>query len=336
MFSGKSKWPCGISRVIPQIIVMTAYFASSSGDLLCQYFDLHFSPERYNWPLCQGVSGVLLEGRKFSFLVLGTYVVALRNPADEIGFSITRDSLFEGDLICYQSTDGYRFSIDAILVAHFVKVRKNPRILDLGTGCGIIMLLLLYRWQNKLGEVTGIELQKNLAKLAEKNLLVNGYSSIGRVFKGDIKKIGDILQSGGAYDVIVCNPPFYRHGSGRRNCNLEANLARHQTFGSLDDFLLAASLMIKNKGAVYFIYPAEQTGTLLSQLNKYRLEVKQLQFIYSYPERSANARLVLVECRKNGGSGVTILPPFYVYQGKNDGYSSEMQRLYEKNPVPFE
>jgi tRNA1Val (adenine37-N6)-methyltransferase len=275
------------------------------------------------------------EKSQVLFLFLGTYVVTFKNPGDEIDFSISRDSLFDGDLICYQSTEGYRFSIDSILIAHFVKVRNNPRILDLGTGCGIIMLLLLYRWQNNLGEIAGIELQKNLVKLAEKNLLVNGYSAIGRVFEGDIKKIGDIGK-GGTYDVIVCNPPFYLHGSGRQNANLEASLARHQTLATLEDFLLAASLMVKNKGATYFIYPAEQTGILLSQLHKYRLEVKRLRFIYSYPDNSASARLVLVECRKNGGCGVTILPPFYVYQGKNNGYSTEMQRLYEKNPDPLQ
>ncbi|MDK9707743.1 MAG: methyltransferase [Desulforhopalus sp.] len=245
--------------------------------------------------------------------------------ADE---GISRDSLFDGDLQCLQTTAGYRFSVDAVLLAHFVRVRERERILEMGAGCGIIILLLLYRWGPLIEEIVGIELQKSLVSLARKNLEINGFTSTGRIVEGDIKDILRLLHNK-TFDTIICNPPFFPHGSGRQSSNPEACLARHQILASLDDFLLAASQAVRNKGSVYFIYPATQTGTFVASLEKFQLTVKRLQFIYSYPQKDGNARLVLIECTKNGGDGAKICPPFYIYQKKDGDYSPEMQKLYK-------
>ncbi len=247
---------------------------------------------------------------------------------------LSRDSLFDGNLKCCQSASGYRFSVDSVLIGHFVKVRDGDRILDLGTGCGIIMLLLLYRWGSRMSNILGVEIQRNLADLARKNLTANDYQGIGRVELGDIKKLSAFI-SPESYDTIVCNPPFYSPGSGRKTENLEARLARHQILATLDDFLAASTLTVKNKGSVYYIYPAGQIGTFISLVDKHRLAVKNLQFVYSYPQTDSDARLVLIECRKNGGSGVKILPPFYIFREKNGAFSPEMQNFYTKNSDPL-
>lgn len=246
---------------------------------------------------------------------------------------LSGDSLFDGNLKCYQSISGYRFSIDSVLITHFVKVRDEDRILDLGTGCGIIMLLLLYRWGNRISRILGVEIQQNLADLAKKNLTANGFEERGRVELGDIKKLSAFILPE-SYDTIVCNPPFYSPESGRRTENYEARLARHQILATLDDFLAASSLTVKNKGSVYFIYPAGQIGTFISLIDKHRLAVKTLQFVYSYPQADSDARLTLIECRKNGGPGVKILPPFYIYREKNGAFSPEMQNFYAKKSDP--
>jgi len=238
--------------------------------------------------------------------------------------------LFDGELLCYQHKAGYRFSIDSILLAHFLQVRKGERILDLGTGSGIIAMILLYRWQDRVKEVLGIELQPGLAGLAEKNLQVNGFSRNGRVILGDIKKI-DRLIGAESYDKIVCNPPFFKPGTGRSSNNFEAKQARHQVLATVEDFLCAASFAVKNGGEVAFIYPAERLCEFIISAGKHRLEVKKIQFIYSYPDAEATARLVLLQCLKNGGKGTDILAPFYIYNGKNSEYSKEMQRLYKTN-----
>ena len=249
---------------------------------------------------------------------------------DETEGQISEDSLFGGDLKCFQATKGYRFSVDSVLLSHFVSVREKDRILDLGSGCGIIILILLYRWGNKISDIVGVELQHNLARLARKNLQVNGFQATGKIVEGDIKNLASLVAPE-SFDTIVCNPPFFGHGSGRQSSDEEACLARHQILANLDDFLLASALAVKNKGTVYFIYPAGQIATFITLLGNHRLEVKKLQFIYSYPQMNNDARLVLIECSKNGGGGANILAPLYIYTEKNGVYTEEMQNLYKKN-----
>ncbi len=244
--------------------------------------------------------------------------------------NISRDSLFNGELTCYQHEKGYRFSIDAVLVAHFMDVRQNDRILDLGTGCGIICLILLYRHQSRVREVCGIEVQHGLADLADKNIQANGFEEGGRIIQGDIKFILDLVQPE-SFDKIICNPPFYTPGSGRENEIEETSHARHQILADLQDFLMAAASAVKNKGSVYFIYPADRACEFVLIAQSFKLEVKKLQFVYSYPQKGGSARLVLIHCLKNGGKGVEIMNPFYVYRQKNGTFSSEMQEFY--NPL---
>jgi tRNA1Val (adenine37-N6)-methyltransferase len=209
-------------------------------------------------------------------------------------------------------------------------VHKNHRILDLGTGSGIIMMTLLYRWGSLISEISGIELQQGLTDLATMNLKANGLEERGRVVVGDIKNILGLVAAE-SFDTVVCNPPFYHSGSGRQNDNTEAKLARHQFLAGLDDFLRASAAAVRNKGTVYCIYPAEQIGRFIALADSYRLEVKKLRFVYGYPGENTDARLVLIHCRKNGGPGVKVMPPLYVYREKNGAFSDEMQNFYKKN-----
>ena len=261
---------------------------------------------------------------------MGWFLATYGDTEDEIEKKVSQDSLFDGDLTCFQATEGYRFSIDSVLLAHFVDVRESDRILDLGAGCGIISLILFYRWGARINEIVGIEVQQTLARLARKNLQVNGVATKGRIIEGDIKNLA-MHVAPESFNTIVCNPPFYAHGSGRRSSSEEACLARHEILASLDDFLLAATMAVKNRGTAYFIYPAGLIGTFIALLNKHRFEVKRLQFVYSYPQMHHEARLVLIKCSKNGGSGAKVLAPLYIYQKKNGAYSEEVQKLYMKN-----
>ncbi len=244
--------------------------------------------------------------------------------------SLSRDTLFGGELICYQHQKGYRFSIDPVLLAHFVEIKKGDSILDLGAGSGIIGMILLYRWRDRIRQVTGIEVQQGLAQLAGKNLNANKLESSGRIIQGDIKEIDTFILAE-SYDKIVCNPPFYAPTTGRLNKNREAQTARHQILASLQDFLRAAAFAVKNGGEVYFIYPAERIGEFISLAEKYRLEVKKIQFIYSYPHTTDPARLVMVRCCKNGGRGTEVLPPLYVYCQKNGQFSPKVEKYYLTN-----
>jgi tRNA1Val (adenine37-N6)-methyltransferase len=244
--------------------------------------------------------------------------------------NISKDSLFDGELVCSQHQKGYRFSIDSVLLSHFVDVKKNDRILDLGTGSGIISLILLYRWKDKIREVSGIELQGELAELARKNYHANNFDRHGKILQGDIKNIREFIKPE-SYDKVVCNPPFYTPASGRLSQNPEAQLARHQILATLQDFLFASSFAVKNGGVVCFIYPAERICEFTILAEKYRFGVKKIQFVYSYPCYTSTARLALIQCIKNGGAGTDVLPPFYIYNEKNGGFSSKMNAFYQKN-----
>ncbi|WP_167496360.1 tRNA1(Val) (adenine(37)-N6)-methyltransferase [Desulfopila sp. IMCC35006] len=244
--------------------------------------------------------------------------------------NLSRDTLFGGELICYQHQKGYRFSIDSVLLAHFVEIRRGDSILDLGTGSGIIGMILLYRWQDRIRQLTGIEVQQGLAQLAGKNLRANRFEGSGRIIQGDIKEIDTFILAE-SYDKIVCNPPFYAPTTGRLSKNREAQTARHQILASLQNFLRAAAFAVKNGGEVYFIYPAEGVGECITLAEKYRLEVKKIQFIYSYPQTLDPARLVMLRCCKNGGRGAEVLPPLYVYCEKNGEFTPEMQKYYQTN-----
>ncbi len=244
--------------------------------------------------------------------------------------NISPDSLFDGELICYQHQNGYRFSIDSVLLAHFIEATRDDRILDLGTGSGIISMLLMYRWRDMVLEVSGIEMQQGLAELAGKNFQANGFQHFGRIIQGDIKEIGKLVDPE-SYDKIVCNPPYFSPASGRINKNREAQLARHQLLATLRDFLSASAFAVKNGGEVSFVYPAERICEFISCAKTFRLEVKTIQFVHSYPANHAPARLALVQCLKNGGPGTEIRPPLYIYCEKNGDYSSEVSNFYRKN-----
>lgn len=243
---------------------------------------------------------------------------------------ITEDSLFDGEVICCQHRNGYRFSLDAVLAAHFSPPSKGADVLDLGAGCGIISLILMYRWRDKLAKVRGIEFQPQLQKLAEKNYRLNGYETKCRCILGNIDDVLSYLPPE-SFTQVICNPPFYHVQNGRQSRGEESRLARHQIGGNIQQFTAAAASLVKNGGVTVFIYPAEQLSELVAALTASRLELKIMQFIYSYPGHFGGAKLVLVKCIKNGGPGVQILPPFYIYSAKNGQYSGEMATLYDLN-----
>lgn len=253
---------------------------------------------------------------------------------DSATITWTEDSLFSGKIVCHQNKDGYRFSIDPILLSHFVDITKNDKILDLGTGCGIMLLIILYRHFDVVHHLCGVEVQKDLCELTEHNIKTNNFHKKARVVHGNVKAIRDYFTVE-SYDKVICNPPFFEIKSGRLNENKEARVARHEIEGNLYDFIDAASYCLKNRGCGYFVYPADKINYFLHSVTKARLEPKQLQFIYSYPGDDIEARLVLIKCVKNGKSGVKVLSPLFIYNNKNGKYSSAMQACYENNRIDY-
>lgn len=242
------------------------------------------------------------------------------------GELVSDDLLFDGKLICRQHVAGYRFSIDSVLLAHFAKVRKNEQILDLGTGCGVIGLVIGYLHRDRQVNITGIEMQPELVTLARDNIAANGFTDEFTVKQGNVSDIkSSILPE--SFSLVTLNPPFYAPGSGRVSLNQEAMAARHQDSQGLDGFIRAAAYGVKNRGKIAVVYPADQTAELLSCFYNYRIAPKEIRFVYSYPE-SDQASLVLLEGIKNGGRGLKVRAPCYIYQFRNGPYSIEVEATF--------
>jgi tRNA1Val (adenine37-N6)-methyltransferase len=214
----------------------------------------------------------------------------------------TLDDFLDGRLRLIQSARGYRFSIDAVLLARFVTVKPGEVVVDLGAGCGIISLLLLL--EKPVAYAIALEIQKNLADQAVRNAALNGLTDRMGVLLADLRQVP--LRKPVA-DVVVCNPPFRRPGSGRVNPDFQRAIARHEIMASLNDILSAASAVLKPKGRLALIYPAGRLVDLLVRMKAFDVEPKRMQVVY--PSMEEESKLVLVEGARGGKGGVKILPP---------------------------
>ncbi len=240
-------------------------------------------------------------------------------PGDEL----TTDTLFSGRLLCRQRRRGYRFSIDAVLLAHFLKPKKNDRVLDLCAGCGVVALILAYRFPDL--RLTALEVQPQLAGLIRLNASENGFAERFAVLAGDCRRIGELVEAG-SFDCLVCNPPYRKEASGRRNPQSEQAIARHELRADLETVLAAAAHALRTGGRAVFVYPAARAASLLAGLAAHAFAAKRLRVVHSHP--GDQGRLVLVEAAKNGGEGLTILPPLHVYQHRGGEYTAEMAAFY--------
>lgn len=244
-------------------------------------------------------------------------------PADQMR-ELTEDTLFSGQVTCLQHRDGYRFSVDAVLLAHFINPAAGERILDLGAGCGVVSLALCHRHPEIF--LTALEIQPDLAELCRRNAKNNGFDDRLQVQEGDLRDPASLLPAG-SFDWVVANPPYRKNDTGRKNLDQEQAIARHEVLADLSAVVRASAIMLKTKGRAAFVYPASRAASLMSELIDSGLAPKRLQVVHSYP--ASIGKLVLVEAVKAGGEELTILSPFYIYEAPVGAYSPEMARCYE-------
>lgn len=237
----------------------------------------------------------------------------------------TVDQLQPGGLKLLQAKNGYRYSLDPVLLVDFVGVAKVRKIIDLGTGGGVIPLL--FSRDNTLAEIVGLERQSGLAGRAQRNVEINGLTERIRIVEGDLRQIRELFPVE-SFDLVVSNPPYRDPGSGRIAPEDERAAARHELAGGLVDFLSAASYLLCNGGRFAIVYLAERLAELLDGMREFRLEPKRLRCVHS--RLGAPAKMVLVEGRKCGGPGMVLEPPLYVYRSNERDYSDEVLALYGK------
>ncbi|MFZ7128151.1 MAG: tRNA1(Val) (adenine(37)-N6)-methyltransferase [Desulfobacterales bacterium] len=223
----------------------------------------------------------------------------------------------------WQSLTGYRFSVDAVILAGHVFPRDGDRVLDLGTGCGIIPLILA----SKFPAVTlwGIELQARLAAVAALNVRDNGLQDRIHIRCRDFRKI-HLSCLGRSMDVVVSNPPYRRVASGRINANSQRALARHEIKAKLEDLLSAACRVLGPGGRFMTLYPADRLVDVISAMRAHGIEPKWLRMVHS--SAGGKAKLFLVEGLKGARPAMVVAPPLHIYAGKGQ-YSEEMERMFD-------
>lgn len=233
----------------------------------------------------------------------------------------TFDILCNEQLKIIQKKQGYRFSVDAILLASFVRLRKHERLLDIGSGCGIIPIYISRKGYTN--DMTGVELQKSLFNAAEKNKVLNECGHHVRFINADIRSlIKDMKKE--SFQVVVSNPPYTKRRSGRTCPDESRLLARYEEKLDIEMLLYATASLLSKKGRFYTIYPAHRLGELVSSAQSKKLTLKRLRVVY--PRQNEEANLILAEFLKDGGMGVTIEKPLYVYSG--DAISDEVKKYY--------
>jgi len=240
---------------------------------------------------------------------------------------LTCDTLFNGNLLICQQKKGYRFAIDAVLLAGLTRVHPNDRILDLGTGCGVIPLIFAYR--NLGRRIVGLEIQTELVELVRHNIHINGFDGRIEIQEKDFREFPVDFRAG-SFDLVVSNPPYRRLRSGRVNLDGQRAIARHELKSSVVDVCKVASQLLRHGGRLSLIYPATRLGYLLATVQEFKLSPKQLTVIHSNP--SSVGRLVCLECRKGAGEELRVTPPLFIYC--EDGtYTEAMRMLYENEVV---
>ncbi|MEJ5226679.1 tRNA1(Val) (adenine(37)-N6)-methyltransferase [Thermodesulfovibrio sp.] len=229
----------------------------------------------------------------------------------------TIDSI--GSLKICQPKEGYRFSVDAILLAKFVNLKKAKKILDIGAGTGIVGLILAKKYPT--AEVKMIEIQTELAKLAEQNIRMNEIKNKIEVICIDAKAFNET-----GYDIIVSNPPFRKANSGKLSPWGEKALARHELSLTVKDIACIAQRTLRNRGRLYIVHLPERLTEIIKILGNHRLEVKRLRFVHS--RKNTEAKMVLLEAVKEGKVSLKVERPLFIYE-EDGAYTEEMEEIYK-------
>lgn len=235
----------------------------------------------------------------------------------------TLDDLILGGLKLIQASRGYRFSLDAVLLAHFPELKENFTIVDLGTGNGVIPVLLLTRSPHI--KITGLEIQEHMVDRAKRTIKYNHLEEQIEIIEGNIKDINAILPKDYA-DLVVSNPPFWKKEEGKLSENEEEAVARHEITVDLKSIVSAGSYILRDGGKMCIIHRADRLPEIIYNFEQNHLRLKRLRTVHPFHDREA--KLILAEGQKNGRGGFTILPPLIVYKQPGE-YCDELKQLYQ-------
>ena len=231
------------------------------------------------------------------------------------------DDLQNGCFII-QDPEKFCFGMDAVLLSGFAKIKKNENVLDMGTGTGIIPILLKAKTAGK--HFTGLEIQEECAQMAERSVRYNHMEEEVSIVQGDIKEAAGIFGAA-SFHVVTCNPPYMTGQHGLTNPHMPKAIARHEVLCTLEDVVRQASKVLIDRGRFYMVHRPFRLAEIMNVLTKYHLEPKRMQLVYPYIDREPN--MVLIEALKGGNSRITVEPPLIVYE-KPGVYTKNILDIY--------
>jgi tRNA1Val (adenine37-N6)-methyltransferase len=245
----------------------------------------------------------------------------MQNP--EILSDEAAGKLTTGGLAIIQKKKGYRYSIDSYLIAAFVDELEGTSVLEMGSGSGVVSILLA---GVKKICMTGVEIQESHAEMSKRSIKMNGLEEKVKIVSGNIKDY-----FGGPYDAVVVNPPYRPIGSGRINPCDEKAIARHELRLTLEQMLSCACRLLNDGGRFYAIYPVWRLPDMLCTMRDNNIEPKKIVMIHSHA--GSRASLFLVKGIKGAGKELFIEPPLIVYETRNE-YTERMKELFRTLIIP--
>ncbi len=221
-----------------------------------------------------------------------------------------------------QNSKKFCFGIDAVLLSGFAKVNDGENALDLGTGTGIIPILLRGKTQGR--HFTALEIQSESVEMAKRSVLLNGLENDIDIVEGDIKEAERIFKKA-SFDVVTSNPPYMNDNHGIKNPDMPKAIARHEVLCTLDDVVRAAAMMCRPMGRFYMVHRPHRLAEIIVKLREYKMEPKRIQFVHPYEDKDAN--MVLIEAVRGGKSMVKVEPPLIVYN-KDGSYTNRVLDIY--------
>ena len=221
-----------------------------------------------------------------------------------------------------QKKKGFCFGMDAVLLSGFAQVKEGEAAVDLGTGTGIIPILLEAKTKGK--HFTGLEIQEEVAEMAERSVRLNQLEARVDIVRGDIKEASRLFGKA-SFDVVTSNPPYMNDNHGLKNPELPKAIARHEVFCTLDDVCREASLLLKSGGRFYMVHRPHRLAEIITALKTYKLEPKRMKLVHPFVDKEAN--MVLIEAVRGGRSMMKVEAPIIVYR-EPGVYTQEIYDVY--------
>lgn len=232
------------------------------------------------------------------------------------------DDLQYKGLRIIQKKDGFCFGIDAVLLANFTDVKKGDQVLDLGTGTGIIPILLAGKTGAKT--ITGLEIQEEMVEMAERSVKLNNLGDRVKIVHGDLRKAVELFGSS-RFNVVTVNPPYMNAGGGLVNPSDKKAISRHEILCTLEDVIRVSSRLLLPGGQFAMVHRPERLVDIMCLMRGYGIEPKYLRFVHPSPYKKAN--LLLIKGAKGGNPQLKMMEPLYIYDEEGN-YTDEINRIY--------